>query len=479
MNYILSPEFHRHIWLRFSPFRLLAAPVLLGLCVMIASGASERHFPGALENLSRFIFFVTVIVWGTYEAGTALQEEVRGNTWDFQRMSAITPAQLALGKLFGATSYTWYFGLLSLLLFAFSHEAPAVSRGVEPGTMMTVFYMAMAGLVGQALAFLIGFVDMVSFPAKTGKLRVPRGTGAFLVGFFAAAWIFGTIAGAEEPGRGRRGIFDPAIRWFGEAFDRDAFLSASLLFFLGWFLVGSYRIARTELMHRNLPFVWIGFVVTFSAWWAGLVYPRLPKAEAEGLMTGPAVTAFALSAVVAYGAMLVEAADSRRYARFFTAARAGDVQRALESVPKWLACVPVVLLFCFVALAVSQGMQGLVRGENVGAFMFSLMLFMIRDGCAIHAIHRSIRGRSASFAILFYYVVAYGLLPALSFTTLRVDLSDIFRALETAAVPEKVSGTAGLFFPTGFSAPAASVFPALLQALVAAGILVLVLRRKP
>ena len=48
MTYFLTPEFHRNLWLKMSPFRLVAAPVFLLLAAYLELGRRARHLASAM-----------------------------------------------------------------------------------------------------------------------------------------------------------------------------------------------------------------------------------------------------------------------------------------------------------------------------------------------------------------------------------------------------------------------------------------------
>src|SRR4051812_6191928 len=115
----LNSEIRRNLWLEFSAHRLIAMPVGLSLIFYVADKLDESkglaaHNPHAsLAITAGTLYFLLVKIWGGHKAAEAVIEEVNDNTWDFQKLSALSPAQLTLGKLFGGTSYSWYGGLMA------------------------------------------------------------------------------------------------------------------------------------------------------------------------------------------------------------------------------------------------------------------------------------------------------------------------------------------------------------------------------
>lgn len=107
-----NPEFQRQIWLNWSPALLLWS---LGLSALIlalptlVSNADQRA--GALAWTAMAGLWLSSAVYGSVLAARSLSEEARHNTWDWQRLSALSPWQMAWGKLLGAALPAWIYTL--------------------------------------------------------------------------------------------------------------------------------------------------------------------------------------------------------------------------------------------------------------------------------------------------------------------------------------------------------------------------------
>lgn len=482
VSYIATPEFHRNLWIKFSPFKLIAAPVFLALCAAILFkllpapffGAPEKH----LMNASLWLYFIVVVIWGNHEASNALRDEMQANTWDFQRMSSITPFQLAVGKLLGATSYVWYVGLLTLIPFAYGFSAaPMPSYGFEfagaGGMVPVVLLLILSGVIGQSLAFLISFIDMTSFAARTGKKRVPRAVLPFSLSVVASWYVF-NLAQDASPRLAEGASFfreHPRIEWFGTDYHTSSFIVCSLLVFLFWFVLGSYRIARSELLYRAWPVAWFAFVAFLLLWFRGFADPGEPRyyMQLMGL--------FILSLFLAYAVMLFEASDRRKYARFAESFLKGDYLRAFEDMHRWAVTVPFVLL-TYAATLMNVPEKGLCLGFSaIGGFMVAILLFALRDGLVIHALIRG-TARNLAFKALFYYLCAYVLLPLLHFSVSPKSLDVMDFSLwswarrvvncrwKEADVPEVIRSLAA-YYPLPLPNFADAVLPVLVQAAAA------------
>ncbi len=512
MNYIFTPEFNRNLWLKISPFRLVAAPVFLIICSMIclnllpdgsdAKGGIEKNIANmlfekdyAMQLLlagAKWFYFIVVCVWGTYEAAVALQEEVRSNTWDFQRMSSISPFQLAAGKLAGATSYAWYVGLLTLIPFyyAYTHITdlgnfsalnPRGGDWADANDLYVILYMILAGLAGQAVAFLVSFIDMTSFAGKMGKKRIPRGSGSFLLGL-VVAWTVFTLGQEVAPKLATYSSPFAANRvatWYGTDYPSPEFVTWSMLFFLGWALLGSYRIARSELMHRTYPVAWIAFVGAFLLYLRGFANPT------NAFYYTHLMALFVVALVLAYAVMLFEASDGRKYSRFFSNLRAGNLRRAFEDTHKWVVTIPFILA-CYVLTLSNVPTAGkFMSFEALAAFMLAAMLFVIRDGLMIHALIGGKGTRHAGFKVLFYYVLVYTMLPTLHFAMMpnKLDLRltgwvqrYMYGQNVEVEVPPVIRSLA-TYYPLPLKELGDSLAPVTLQVIAAAFLLRFIIRR--
>ena len=117
----LNPELRRYAWLELSLHRLVVVPlVIAALATLMLLGATKPAEPLAFTALG--LFMLATVVWGSLRTIASVTEEVRERTWDFQRMAAVPPLQLALGKMLGAPLLYWYIGFWALLVLLCGHD---------------------------------------------------------------------------------------------------------------------------------------------------------------------------------------------------------------------------------------------------------------------------------------------------------------------------------------------------------------------
>ncbi|KOR27669.1 hypothetical protein TI03_06390 [Achromatium sp. WMS1] len=130
---IYNPEFRKNIQLHLNPAKLVMMPIVLGMiffAIYLYNTHSNQHhwyqvdtrayIANIMQIYSLTLFGILVFIWGTKMAVDSLIGEFNDKTWDSQRMTAIGPWNLVWGKLFGGTLFSWYGGVICLLVFATS-----------------------------------------------------------------------------------------------------------------------------------------------------------------------------------------------------------------------------------------------------------------------------------------------------------------------------------------------------------------------
>lgn len=446
---ILGPEFHRHVWQRFSWLNLSLLPILIGIGLLLSYMSFWVHDSVRAANfvhegglyavyphwsyrslfLSVPLLFFALYFYGVTEASSAFTAELKNKTWDLPKMSAIRPAHLVLGKLFGTTSAAWYFGLgiLACVLFAYANMFEDVTEAGNtygpPHVQLVypaVYDVFALGLVIILSAFVGHVVAVFGSLQNLARRRTETRTAMF-VGLLVSYFLFNALIGIFEPkflGELGENIFGFSAIWFGIALKPSEFFLYSLGFVLFWMVVGLHRMARCELGFQSYPFVWIAFLAALSVYFVGLFVRADLTGNAFALYCIP----FIIFAYAAFSDASRRSSDIGGYLRFFAAWRRKDAKRMLETVPMW---VPLFGITIIITAAWSVHEYSLPYFEDITfvaklSLLVSLLLFAVRDCVMMHILLLGNRLRRGGLLSGLYFMFAYFIIPYFVFLLLSM-----------------------------------------------------------
>lgn len=242
-----QPELQRQLWLEFSLTRLLGMPAVLALVfAAIALGGAD-----ALASMAQTGFLLIVWAYGARLASSALLDEVAEGTWDAQRLSSLTPWQLAAGKLFGGTAFAWYGGAICVVVW----WAASAAQGLAVPLLRTLTLVA-GGLAMQATALALALAAARRSP--TGARR--SGGGWWVLLIVVLPWT-GVLSGSGGK----------AIVWWGIAWPNAPFIAAMAVVFAGWAVLGAWRTMAASLQVPLRPVAWLAFLVWLAVFLAGWI----------------------------------------------------------------------------------------------------------------------------------------------------------------------------------------------------------------
>ncbi|MDR2239950.1 MAG: hypothetical protein LBE33_05850 [Zoogloeaceae bacterium] len=373
---MMNPEFRRNLWLSFSTHRLIAMPALLGL--VFATAAYSLSNPGkALYITASALFILIVWLWGAINANAAIIEEFRDKTWDQQRMSALGPWTMAWGKLFGATSFNWYGGLLCLLALVFSGIAVD-----QPDWPLDLFSLIAGGILLHA-----ALIALNLHAARFEMRLIRRGGLGWLVIAFAVLFMQGFIWSARSPLSGV---------WWGITIDNQKFfLLASALLFMVCAVFAAWRLMSNALQVRTLPWAWPLFVIILTVYFGG--FSRKESADNVFLL------GFFIAAGLSYLMLFTEPNTLLVWNKLRARRQAGDWRGWLADLPLWPTTVLLAFIFAMIA------MPTLTAGLSVFPLVTALLL--LRDACIVLFFSFAPNARRPVSTAILYIAVINLLLP--------------------------------------------------------------------
>lgn len=422
MNGDLNPEFERNLWLEFGARRLVWTGVVLALVygVVLLTTADDGFDTraGAMRWTGLAIFLLCGVLWASRAAGGAVLTEIGQRTWDFQRLSALTPWQMTWGKLAGAASLAGVSAATGLVVMGLFSLIDPPSR-TTPFEIPILVALAVFSAAASMTAALVG----VRKARAEGRVAQARAVwsgvivGTFLLISFSRSAPFLKPNGYD--------FFGPhgALTWWGARIDWPLFAFLSLAAFAAWALVGAWRLMRLELQMRNGPFVWAAFVLFAALWTAGFG----AAAQQRWLI------AATLCAMTCYGAAFAEPADKVRMRQFAGAVRGSNWTLAQVAWPGALTSLILTLL-------AATGAAVNIAGIGSGVTVFAWIAFLVRDLGVIAYFRFGPRPQRGDISAVVALAVLYGVLGLLGGPLFSPDGHALFSPVSGNAAVSLLSG---------------------------------------
>lgn len=410
----MNPELRRNLWLELTPHRMIAMPGVLFLVFAMFITAESGNWPAVLYSTAAALFVLLVLIWGVRQASEAVTEEVRDRTWDWQRLSALGPWQMAWGKLAGATAFTWYGAAICLVAMGIA-AANGAGRD-NAGWLALALVASGVALQGALLA------ASLQAARKDSRLGYRIGT-VMLVPALIVAGSFLFMASRTNMG---------SVSWHGEHYEAMRFVAVSAVAFALWGVIAAYRQMCSELRAHTLPWAWPAFALFLSAYLAGFA-PRYLDSRSVFIVAGlytslvltyyalftDRITAMTLRRLVAHASL--HGAPARAQARQW--------RRVVEETPMLASTLALAIVFaCTAPWAVANLPFGRYF-PAVAAYPIASVLFLTRDVgllvfFALGRRPRRVEGVTLLYIVLLDWVIP-GLLGALGLTPLATAVMPI------------------------------------------------------
>lgn len=180
---VTNPELQRNIWIELSPNRLILMPIII-LVVVLLIYLVKKDNPDCATLIGHYALLgygILVMFWGSKLAADSVIDEVNNHTWDTQKLTRISPRQMAIGKLFGSTIYQWYGGIICLAIYLLSG---IVSGKAEVAFQVSLLYI-LAGIFVHAMTIVMSLQGMRKYRDKA-KIN---STIYFLLSLILAGYI--------------------------------------------------------------------------------------------------------------------------------------------------------------------------------------------------------------------------------------------------------------------------------------------------
>jgi len=405
----LNPELLRYSWLEFSTHRLIAMPVVIGMILYLCSQSTPPE--EIIASAAQSIFVLLIGLWGGHKAAEAVIDEVNESTWDFQRLSSLSPASLTIGKLLGSPSYCWYGGCMALIAYIW-----VIFQSVSAYYLLcNVLLLVVSGLICHASALLSSLQAVQVRTQARGKMRV---VGHQILGILVGSSFLMGLIPQREVWRimASNNTVYPQVQWYGATYELTGFIACLAVIVLFWLLAGVYWQMRAQLKMRTGPWLWAAFVLFVMAYMAGFsnfdeFAPNMPA-------TMPLI-GFSVAMVSLYLMVFLEPWSGVYYRKLLDSWKNRNKAALMNLFPRWV----VSLLFAVIAAILVVVMAD---KPVISMAVLACLAFAVRDIALLHYFTLQPGTRRATAAALFYLAVLYFLIPSLLGVLHLVDLLPLF-----------------------------------------------------
>lgn len=450
-----NAEFKKNIKLEFTTARA-TIPILILLIFLWISWTSGRGhfnfpFPDFYKNAESattgmFVFgFIFSIIWGAYLASNSLIGEMQQKTWNFVRMSSLSPSKIMFGKIFGAPAIVWtisLLGILPIIIFTSAYLFPqgGFHRPYELTILSLIASLFFWMLMTYAGVMLIGLYNY-SQDAKHTTI------GAVILTIVIGLFIGGTIMSQynnefsihracdyfkptpENPicTAKNQHTIDGAtysakeiklINWYNFTFFPLTATAGIIAFFSCWSLIGLYRTLRRELEYRDSPYIWPIFLVTTAFFLNGFGYDERTISFYLRLV----IYGFAASVIIV---LTKEAQNMVTYKKIHMNFKSKNYREAYRASPLWLisyGCFIIFAPFLFMSAGnlnpfgydyiTDLSPKDMVNGFQTFFFFYvSMILLSTRDIIMLHLISWRAQHKSPTLGFAIYMFFIYILIP--------------------------------------------------------------------
>jgi hypothetical protein len=397
-----NPEFLRNVWIALTPGRLLLMPVILTVVFWAVYLASDDmpSFLAGLQPTAAIALAILLFLIGLKEATDALVSEVNQQTWDSQRMTAIGPFNMVIGKIFGGAVYAWYGAVYCGLVMI-------TAALMMPDTLIHLKQLAI--IVLSAVLCYAASQCWVLTNVQKNRYRGNLKSTSYIVLIIAALMLFGIIYQVFLS----QVSTTTTIKWYGLNPSWTNFLLFSIVYFLVWSVVGFYRTMRLEFKFKNGPWVWLIFLATLWIYGGGFVTETVLE-DISLRWLARIYVGFGLAVVLTYLTAFNEPKDVVLFRKLIFLFQNRHWARFQKRLPLFLVTLAVAVLICIITLITSIFIIDAVEKAGTSPavwYSLAILAFLLRDITILIYANLRLKAHRADVAILIYLMMLYVLVP--------------------------------------------------------------------
>lgn len=384
----MNPELRRNLWLEMSPHRAIAMPAVLLLAFGLVVANNEGEWEKPLFVTAFTLFFLVAVLWGSRQAGLSVTDEVRSRTWDWQRLSSLSPWEMTVGKLWGSTMFAWYGGAFCVATMAFC--GLRLPPGAQAGWMIAALAFGAITLQAAALA--------ASLQAARKDSRMGQTVGTwFLIPLVA---LVAVALARFEPGSAGY------VTWYHRPWRLPQFAALSACAFAGWGIIAAHREMARELLVRQWPWAYPTFAMYLAIYVAGF-----GDFAGAGIRSAFLIGGFVVSLALTYYAIFAEHTTAISLRHLVGHLRGRRYRRAVEALPLWATAFLTAAAFGLAVTVTPHRFEGNEAARWAGLYPAALVMLAARDLGLLVLFALGPRPRRVEGTVLVYILLLSWIVP--------------------------------------------------------------------
>jgi hypothetical protein len=417
-------EFKRNLWLEFSKERLIILGIVSLLAFLITKAlladVPQSETEDVLATPLIIGLFISLLL-GSSRVVDSVRDEINTHTWDFQKLSALPPLSLLLGKVFGSASFviftTFVFYILGLTLLVMRLEipVPVANTGTTEyhywSSLVTVltnkyiiqyYQFGLIGFLTLTLAYLASFAATIQMAQNSRNKRKFGDASlkgcALFIGTIALVSSF-TVSGSYK-----------TYEWYHFELNGPELTLFLLSFGILWSLYAGRQCIRRELQFPVTPFAMVLFALTSLYLRCGFLHDNnFSQMNIYSQQTMYASTSYSYLLTISAFICLAENVTLTKYRKTWKNFKNGNISAAWETTPRWAPLFILTLISFIIYLS--------YRAVHTGDFSIppydhiSFLFFIMRDICVWHILNFKRPNKPNHIIFIFYFAICYGALP--------------------------------------------------------------------
>lgn len=400
----MNPELRRYIWYYSRGLMLVLPPVLMVLLLLWTSAHGLSGAKRVFEAIDMFfaaLMNISAVILIFWPLATAVSDEIKANTWDFQRIAGQNPDGLFWGKLLGAGLYGWY----SVLIIAGAYSLFCFFAGQSEQIILIVIKL-LAILLGSVVAFSVGVYSSISQRAGTAKSSL---IGLLVGGIFA--YTFYSVFLLLTYYKSGLSHMSKALRetiWFSYSVNTNLLILATMTLVAAWLVAAAYNQFKRFLGFHCGPHLYYAFNAFVLVYILGFCIPlqgdysKLSKALNIAILLFTGMTVFAF---------MYDHIDFPRYRRWLDSSRKKFNLIKSDAVPRWLPPFAVGTFLVVASLYCTAAVSTSINWLTLTLYLFVAKLIILFHGYVVLSA-KPVSTLNLVICLVILYFALFTILPA-------------------------------------------------------------------